>query len=277
MKNAPKPVVTRFAPSPTGELHLGHIYSALYARREADRHHGQMRLRIDDIDFTRCNAEYTDAIYDDLAFMNIAFDGDVLVQSTRSARYKDALTHLKDRDLIYPCNLTRRALNALLSAPHGAHQIIRNTDQWTEAQSGDDNHSAWRLRMDHISRSIPTLTYTEQGQDETPRVISIDLDQLDDVVIARKDIGTSYHLAVVLDDHDTGVTTVTRGQDLQDATPIHRVLQYLLGLEETHWAHHRLITNDDGHRLAKRDSSTSIRQLRKNGLTADDIKSLLKD
>ena len=274
-KNLPSTIVTRFAPSPTGELHLGHIYSAIFARNWADRHNGEMRLRIDDIDFTRCRSDFVDQIYDDLSFLNISFDGEVLVQSNRKDRYASALKYLEDQGYIYPCKLSRRELNELLSAPHGEQMIIRNTDKFATVSS-DENNPAWRLRMDKISAVIKSLSYTEWGEGTGSREINIDLDQLDDVVIARKDIGTSYHLSVVLDDHDSGVTVVTRGKDLEPSTPIHRLLQELLGLNEMVWAHHNLITDENGQRLAKRDSSQSIIYFREQGLGREEILSLIK-
>lgn len=272
IKKLPSEIVTRFAPSPTGALHLGHVYSALFARNWADRHDGEMRLRIDDIDFTRCQDQFTDLIFDDLAFLGIHFDGEVMVQSKRQDRYQSALKYLEDQEFIYPCTLTRRALNELLSAPHGGNMIIRNTDKF---KRGDEdislNNTAWRLRMDNIIKSIPTLSYTEWGGGNSGQEIPIDLERLDDVVVARKDIGTSYHLSVVLDDADSNVNVVTRGKDLEESTPIHRLLQTLLGLDETVWAHHALITDNDGKRLAKRDSAQSIQFFRQSGLTAEEI------
>ena len=275
IKNLPSTIVTRFAPSPTGELHLGHIYSALFARNWADQHNGEMRLRIDDIDFTRCRSAFVDQIYDDLSFLDISFDGEVLVQSTRQDRYASALKYLEDRGYIYPCTLSRRELNELLSAPHGEQMIIRNTDKLATV-STDESNPAWRLRMDKINTVISSLSYIEWGEDASPKEISVDLDQLDDVVIARKDIGTSYHLSVVLDDHDSGVTVVTRGKDLESSTQIHRLLQELLGLNQMVWAHHNLITDENGQRLAKRDSSKSIQLLRKQGYAREDILKMIK-
>ena len=272
IKNLPSEIVTRFAPSPTGALHLGHVYSALFARHWADRHDGEMRLRIDDIDFTRSQDQFKDLIFEDLAFLGIPFDGEVMVQSKRQDRYQSALKYLEDQEFIYPCTLTRRELNELLSAPHGGNMIIRNTDQFKRsAEDIGRNNTAWRLRMDNIVKTIPALSYTEWRDGSSCEEISIDLDRLDDVVVARKDIGTSYHLSVVLDDADSNVSVVTRGNDLEESTPIHRLLQVLLGLEETVWAHHELITDDEGKRLAKRDSAQSIQFYRQNGLTAEEI------
>ena len=275
IKNLPSTIVTRFAPSPTGELHLGHIYSALFARNWADKHNGEMRLRIDDIDFTRCRSAFADQIYDDLSFLDISFDGEVLVQSNRKDRYASALKYLEDQGYIYPCTLSRRELNELLSAPHGEQMIVRNTDRLATV-SMDNNNPAWRLRMDKISAVIRSLNYTEWGEGTGSRENNIDLDQLDDVVIARKDIGTSYHLSVVLDDHDSGVTVITRGKDLEPSTPIHRLLQELLGLNEMVWAHHNLITDENGKRLAKRDSAQSIKYFREQGLGREEILRMIK-
>ena len=273
--------ITRFAPSPTGQLHLGHIYSALFARARADADGGKMLLRIDDIDHTRCRDEFRDGITDDLAFMGIKTDGPVMVQSDRLDRYQTALEDLKDRELVYPCFLSRRELDSLLSAPHGI-QAPRNTDQnlsndEAESRAAMGDAPAWRLRMDAVRPLAEGLYYTEEQQGALP----LELDQLShisgDVVIARKDIGTSYHLSVVLDDADSGITHVTRGNDLKDVTPLHRLLYHLLGLDVPIWCHHPLITDDAGKRLAKRDHARSIAQLRKAGMTAAQIQQILAD
>lgn len=303
------PVVTRFAPSPTGRLHLGHLFSALHARRIADAAGGEMRLRIDDIDHTRCRQEFTRGIRDDLEFMGIAVDGEVVTQSSRMARYQSALDELKSHGLVYPCFLTRRELDALLSAPHGEDENAKldakqgvgqgvgqdtgqdvgqgggdgmppatNTDRLitageAEARTARGELPAWRLRMDKIRPLAGELFYTEDGDAPRP----VDLDALGDVVVARKDIGTSYHLSVVLDDADAGVTHVTRGEDLKPATPLHRLIGHLLGIAPPVWVHHRLITDDNGKRLAKRDDARSILSLREAGLTRGEILDLLED
>lgn len=275
------PTITRFAPSPTGQLHLGHIYSALFARARADADGGKMLLRIDDIDHTRCRDEFRRTITDDLSFMGIKTDGPVMVQSNRLDRYQTALEDLKDRGLVYPCFLTRRELDGLLSAPHGI-QAPHNTDQnlsgdEAEMREAMGDAPAWRLRMDAVRPLAEGLYYTEEKQGELP----LKLDQLSDVdgdvVVARKDIGTSYHLSVVLDDADSGVTHVTRGNDLKDVTPLHRLLYHLLGLDVPIWCHHPLITDDTGKRLAKRDHARSIAQLRDSGMTAADIHQILSE
>ena len=272
-----KQVITRFAPSPTGHLHLGHLYAARFARQFANQHHGQMKLRIEDIDHTRCRDAFYDAIFEDLAFMGIRFDDDVLKQSDRMDIYRQHLETLKAKDLIYPCLLSRRELDQLLSAPHQDKTVISNTDEILSAQEKktrlDEGASpAWRLRMDVIRSQIPKINFTEFGA----AAKEIDLNQIDDVVIARKDIGTSYHLSVVIDDAATGVTHVTRGDDLKDQTPIHRLLQCLLDLPETIWAHHPLITDHQGRRLAKRDDALSIKEMREKGMDKNDIEAALE-
>ena len=271
------PVITRFAPSPTGRLHLGHIYAARFARDFADKHGGEMHLRIEDIDHTRCRDIYYDGIYEDLDFMGLGFDGPVMIQSQRMAVYQAHLDRLKARGLIYPCHLTRRELDDLLSAPHGpsSGRLVSNTDQLISADGTAERAArsapAWRLRMEAIRPLIQGLTYQEHGQ--PPQVV--DAAALGDAIIARKDIATSYHLSVVIDDAETGVTHVTRGSDLQDQTPLHRLLQSLFDLPETIWHHHPLIADKYGKRLAKRDEALSIEALRNSGRSATDINNLL--
>ena len=271
-----KPIVTRFAPSPSGLLHLGHIFSAGFARDFATSHNGEMRLRIEDIDHTRCRPEFYQAIEDDLAFMQIPYDGAVMVQSDRMAIYQSHLDQLKAKGLIYPCHLTRRELDNLLSAPHDNPQkpasIITNTDQLIAdddfAERASQGQSpAWRLRMEAIRPLIKNLDYHEHGQ----KPQKIDPDEWGDEVIARKDIGTSYHLSVVIDDAEQGITRVTRGADLKQQTPLHRILQVLMDCPETIWAHHPLIADETGKRLAKRASSQSIASLRDQGFDRQQI------
>ena len=276
-----KPIVTRFAPSPTGLLHLGHIYSAGFARDFANSNNGEMRLRIEDIDHTRCRAEFYQAIEDDLAFMQIPYDGAVMVQSDRMAVYQSHLDQLKSKGWIYPCLLTRREIDNLLSAPHAPQQstlIIANTDQLISeddfAERASQGQSpAWRLRMEAIRPLIKNLDYHEHGQ----KLQKIDPDEWGDEVIARKDIGTSYHLSVVIDDAEQGITHVTRGADLKPQTPLHRILQVLLDCPETIWAHHPLIVDETGKRLAKRASSQSITSLRDQGFNRQQIITMMGD
>ena len=267
-------ISTRFAPSPTGYLHLGHIYAASKARSLADFHQGVMRLRIEDIDHTRCHNKYHHAILEDLAFMEIPYDGEIIIQSERFSLYQKALNELKQRELVYPCYLTRREINALLSAPHGTPYAV-NTDELLSEREisdriGQDQDVAWRLRMEAIRPLIKNLSYQE-GDDK----LTINLDEIDDAVIARKDIGTSYHLSVVVDDHENGITHITRGDDLKASTPLHRLLQHLLGFQETIWNHHPLLLGNDGKRLAKRNPDESINDFRLRGFTPDDIHQII--
>jgi glutamyl-Q tRNA(Asp) synthetase len=264
-------VITRFAPSPTGELHLGHIYSALRARGLADDHGGEMRLRIDDIDHTRCRPNFTQGIYDDLEFMGISYDGPVLVQSARMEIYNQALLELKKQEFIYPCFLTRREFDELLSAPHNTDQMLSEDEINHRTTRGE--MPAWRLRMEEIRPRAQGLTLIKTGHDPE----KVCLDAIGDVVIARKDIGTSYHLSVVLDDDASGVTHVTRGDDLKSSTPLHRLIYHLLDLSPPVWAHHPLITDSDGKRLAKRDHARSIASLRQSGMSSPDIMALISN
>lgn len=274
----PTAFITRFAPSPSGELHLGHAFAALEARRLADEHGGEMRLRIEDIDRGRCAPHFVTAIYEDLDYLGVTWDGPVQVQSERMDVYQQALEQLKQEGLVYPCHLTRRQLDQLLSAPQSsppqaeARLATRNTDRLIP--SGDSTYEpepgdqpAWRLRMDAIETLLTGLEYTDLRFGTQ----AVDFTRLGDEVIARKDVATSYHLSVVLDDADAGVTVVTRSEDLLSATPLHRVLQALLGLPEPRWWHHPLVTDEQGRRLAKRDGDRAIRQYRKAGMSRADL------
>ena len=266
--------ITRFAPSPTGHLHLGHIYAALWARWRADEGRadeaaGKMLLRIEDIDHTRCRQPFYDLIFDDLDFLGIAYDGAVWRQSERLDIYQNYLDDLHHRGLIYPCYLTRRELDGLLSAPHNTDAALPPSSVAERIERGEN--PAWRLRMEAILPHISGLTYS----DHSGNAYQISAESIGDVVIARKDIGTSYHLAVVIDDGLSGVTLVTRGADLLASTPLHRILQHLLGFAEAVWDHHPLITDEAGNRLAKRAASQSIQQYRAQGLDRRSILSLL--
>lgn len=270
--------VTRFAPSPSGWLHLGHIHSVLEARRAADDDGGLMRLRIEDIDGPRCRPEYHDGILDDLTYMGVKWDGPVMVQSERMAAYAAALETLKADDLVYPCFLSRRELDRLLSAPHLppiTHPA--NTDQLIDSDLATERleqgqEPAWRLRMEAIRPRLKGLEY--RNWLNGPK--AIDLDAIGDEVIARKDIATSYHLSVVVDDAAQGITLITRGADLEASTPLHRVLQVLLNLPETTWRHHQLVLDSTGKRLAKRHMPLTIRDMREDGMEPSAILSALE-
>ena len=258
--------ITRFAPSPSGYLHLGHAFSAMFASCLAEASGGVMRLRIDDIDTTRCQDIYFDAIFEDLAFLGISYEEPVRYQSQHLIASRDALEYLKDQDLIYPCYLSRRELAELLSAPHqpsNTDQLI--TPNIRDEREADGKQPAWRLRMAGVRDRISEIEATDLIHGR----VKIPLDTIGDEVIARRDIGTSYHLSTVLDDDAMEVSLVSRGYDLFDAIPIQRILQELLGITPPRYAHHELILNEQGQRLAKRENALSLRQMRQNGCDRD--------
>jgi glutamyl-Q tRNA(Asp) synthetase len=260
--------ITRFAPSPSGYLHLGHCYSAMFTHQIAAASGNKMLLRIDDIDSTRCKPHFVDAIFSDLDFLDIPYAQPVRYQSQHLESSRSALRYLHEQDMIYPCYLSRREINNLLSAPHEAS----NTDQLInpqqlEERENSDMEPAWRLRMDNIRRHLPSLTAYDliHGQ------IDIDLNIIADDVIARRDIGSSYLLSTVLDDHETGISLITRGDDLLHVVPVQRILQELLGFKAPRYAHHKLILDAYGDRFAKRNNSLGIHHLRQQGVTRDEI------
>lgn len=259
-------IKTRFAPSPTGHLHLGHAFSALVTTRLGNGYH----LRIDDIDHTRCRPEYTSQIYEDLAFLGLEWSGEPTRQSDRLPAYDRALQTLRDMDLVYPCYLTRAELAAVLSAPQEGPQatdsFLPHDEQTRRADQGMT--PAWRLRTEAAMAKVGEISWTDL---RTATHRPVDMTAHGDVVVARRDIGTSYHLSVVIDDAMDGVTLVTRGADLEDTTPVHRLLQALLGLPAPAYYHHELVRDAAGTRLAKRSRSQAISELRANGLGATEI------
>jgi glutamyl-Q tRNA(Asp) synthetase len=270
-------VVTRFAPSPTGELHLGSAYSAWICWKRARAAGGSFLLRIEDIDIRRCKREYEMAILTDLEWLGLAWDGEVRRQSEHFADYGRVLDRLDARGLIYPCFCTRADIAASANAPHGPDGPL---------YPGTCRHFTPAERRDRIAAGIEHCLRLDAGKaaaeagpysfvDETHGRIEGEPLLFGDVVIARKDTPTSYHLSVTVDDHLQGVTLVTRGEDLLPSTHVHALLQKLLGYETPLYFHHRLVRAPDGKRLAKRDKSTSIRLLREAGRTPEDVFSLL--
>ena len=279
-------MVTRFAPSPTGYLHLGHAYSARMGFDAARAQHGRFLLRIEDIDQTRCRPQFTEAILSDLQFLGLSWDGDVRKQSEHLDVYERALAQLDSLGVLYPCFCTRAEIAAEIAASQSAPQDGPGSDtpprylgrcQRLEPQLVNDRLAsgqsyALRLHTEQVERILSAqgkwpLTF----HDRHHGVVPVNSQLLGDVVLARKELRTSYHLAVVVDDDIQGVTLVTRGQDLLSSTHVHRQLQALLGLAEPDYAHHPLLTESDGARLAKRRGSESIRSLRDKGLTADEL------
>jgi glutamyl-Q tRNA(Asp) synthetase len=263
-------VVTRFAPSPTGRLHAGHGYSALMAHDFARARGGRFLLRIEDIDRGRCRAEHVQAILDDLRWLGIAWDGPVVFQSVRMALYAEALDRLKRMGVVYPCFCTRadiaREIAASQSAPHGPDGPLYPgtcrglSDAQRGARLACEDH-AWRIDMARASALAGPLDWRDAS---AGRVVADPL-SLGDVVLARKDAGTSYHLAVTVDDAAQDVTDVVRGMDLFHATHVHRLLQALLGLPTPGYHHHPLLVGEDGKRLAKRDGAPTLAAMREAG------------
>lgn len=270
-------LVTRFAPSPTGRLHLGHAFSALTAWDLACSSSGAFLLRIEDIDTARARPEFEAAIYDDLAWLGLRWPRPIMRQSERAPAYAAALERLRALGVAYPCTCTRRDIAAALSAPQeGAGQgpVYPGTCRGrTDAPPG----AAWRLDMARAAALAEPLAFTETGPERPGEhsVAPLDLAAASDVVLARKDIGTSYHLAVVVDDAAQEITHVVRGLDLFEATPIHRLLQALLGLPAPLFHHHRLIRDETGRRLAKRDDARALSRYRAEGATPADLRRLL--
>jgi glutamyl-Q tRNA(Asp) synthetase len=258
---------TRFAPSPTGRLHLGHAYSAVLAHDLARANNGRFLLRIEDIDRVRTREEHVAGIVDDLAWLGLRPDGELLRQSTRLPVYRAALDKLIARGLAYPCFCTRTDIAVAARAPHGPEGALypgtcRALDPASRAARIASEPHAWRL---DLAAAIATLPGPLTWRDAYAGEIVARPDLTGDVVLARKDAGTSYHLAVTIDDAAQGVTHVVRGEDLFAATHVHRLLQALLGLPTPAYRHHPLLTDAQGRRLAKRDGALSLAEMRAGG------------
>lgn len=272
--------VTRFAPSPSGHLHLGHAYAALFADRAARDTGGRFLLRIEDIDPSRCTAAFEAAIFEDLAWLGLSWETPPRRQSEHLTDYAEALERLERLGLLYPCFCTRKEIRAEIArsgqAPHGPEGPVypgtcRQLDRAArEAHRAADRAPALRLDLAAALRRAGALTWNDRDRGE----VLADPGLLGDVVLARKDVANSYHLAVTLDDARQGVTLVTRGADLFQATHIHRLLQALLSLPVPEWHHHELITDAAGARLAKRGGAHSIRALRAAGKSPAAVRAL---
>ncbi len=275
-------IVTRFAPSPTGLLHLGHAYAAITAYQSGD----DFLLRIEDIDKGRSRDKFIQAIFHDLKWLGLSWDEPSLRQSTRMGAYVEALVNLKARGLVYPCFCTRAEIAAEIALAGEAQHF----DQWgppgpgpsgpvypgtckalpqeegMRRIAGDENH-ALRLDVTKAAALTGPLTYIEHGLR-----YAVDPHRFGDIVIARKDMPTSYHLAVVVDDAHQHISLVTRGEDLLSATHIQRLLQALLNLPEPEYAHHPLVLDENGKKFSKRDGAVSLESLRETGATPADIR-----
>lgn len=273
-------VTTRFAPSPTGLLHLGHAYAALFARDHGTR----FLVRIEDIDTTRCKPGYEAGILADLAWLGLSWEEPVLRQSRRMAAYGEALATLRAQDLIYPCFCTRAEIadeiaraGAAPHGPEGAHYpgTCRGLSAAARAEKiAAGIPYALRLNAGKAAALAGPLSFEERGEGRTGRIL-VDPLLFGDIVLARKDTPSAYHLAVVVDDAFQGVTLVTRGEDLFLASHIQRVLQALLGLPEPAYAHHHLLLDANGKKFSKRDRSVTLQSLREAGETGETIRSQL--
>jgi glutamyl-Q tRNA(Asp) synthetase len=269
-------VITRFAPSPTGFLHLGHAFSAVNAWKRARAAGGQFLLRLEDIDPARCRREYAEAIHEDLAWLGLNWDGPVRVQSEHLPEYQAVLAVLAERGLLYPCFCTRagiaREIAISSSAPHGPDdtKVYPGTCRHRSPQERAHRIAAgerFALRLDMAAAARPGLFYQEEGEGR----IVCHPERFGDVVLARKDAPASYHLCVTHDDALQGATLVTRGADLKPVTDLHRLLQDLMGWPIPAYAHHGLLTDPAGRRLAKRDMAATLRSLRAEGISAREI------
>jgi glutamyl-Q tRNA(Asp) synthetase len=268
-------IVTRFAPSPTGYLHLGHAFSALIAWRRAREAGGRFLLRLEDIDVARCRPAFAEAVMQDLAWLGIDWDGEVRVQSRHLPEYRAALDALAARGLLYPCFCTRADILQSATAPHAPDgtAVYPGTCRRLSADERQARIAAgqpYALRLDMARAHIPALTFEEDGEG----TVICRPEQFGDVVLARKDAPGSYHLCVTHDDAVQGVTLVTRGADLKPSTALHRLLQELLGWPVPVYAHHALVADSAGRRLAKRDKAATLRDLRAQGHTAAEVRAM---
>lgn len=270
----------RFAPSPNGYLHLGHALSALVTWDAAKKLGGTAHLRIEDIDLNRCKPEFTEAIIEDLHWLGLDWPEPVLIQSDRFELYADAANRLRDMDLLYPCFCSRSEIAEASTGtdPDGAPlypgtcRHLSNAERIERLERGDPVQ--FRLDVEKAMDRVGMLTFTVVGPTvlDRPQVRYARPERWGDVVLQRKDVPTSYHLSVVVDDAAQGITHVTRGRDLEAATDIHVLLQMLLGLLSPIYFFHRLLLGDDGGKLSKSKGSQSLRDLRGEGWTAEDVR-----
>lgn len=285
--------VFRFAPSPNGYLHLGHAYSALLNQALAAREHGRLLLRIENIDSTRCKPEFEVAIEDDLAWLGVSWEAPVLRQSDEMGSYGEALDRLAARALVYPCFCSRQDIaGAVAARERGGHAVRRDPDRQphypgtcrrlaegeAERRVAAGEPHALRLDMPAALQSVQlSLTWTEIAPFDrsASRTVEADPGQWGDVVLARKEFRSSYHLAVVMDDHRQAISDVVRGLDMQPATHVHRLLQAILEIEPPAYSHHPLLISPTGEKLSKSRGSISLRQLRTEGAKPADIRATL--
>lgn len=273
----------RFAPSPNGRLHLGHAFSALLNQQLAEKLGGQLLLRLEDIDLTRCTPELAQACLDDLQWLGVSWQGEVRIQSQHFADYADALNRLKQRDLVYPCFCSRKEIAAASEAvdPDGAPIYPGTCCSLSAAEieqklAANTPHS-WRLDMEkaltHIS--APLCYQSFSADDFVQTTCEAKPARWGDVILARKETPTSYHLSVVVDDALQNITHVVRGQDLQASTCVHVLLQALLELPQPLYHHHALITFPEGEKMSKSKHATTLAELREQGMSAAEVRALI--
>ena len=266
--------VTRFAPSPTGRLHLGHAYSAVLGHSVARESGGRFLLRIEDLDQGRSRPEFVDGIYEDLKWLGLEWDERVIVQSQRTEAYEAALDQLRRRRLVYACFCTRADIAQSLTAPHGDTALsypgtCRQLPNDPERRATTPH--CWRLDSGKALEMIGLPSWHEADG----RTFEAHASQIGDAILARKDAPASYHLSCVVDDTKSGVTLVVRGSDLRSSTPIQRLLQSLLDLPEPAYLHHSLVTHENGRRLAKRDHAPTLAAMRDADVNGRELASLL--
>lgn len=294
--------VFRFAPSPNGALHLGHAYSALLNFELAKRMNGRFLIRLEDIDVTRCTKERITQMLEDLHWLGLEWEEPILSQSSRFAAYHKKLQNLKDKGLIYPSHASRNDIKkAVLKAKEDKEKAAHHT--WPNDPDGaplyprhllhhkedptnqpDNMPPAWRLDMAKVLTKYPqlhTITWSDIGYNPDPEISihnqrHMDPQQWGDVILSRKDCPTSYHLAVTLDDAIQDITHIVRGQDLFWATGLHRLLQHLFALPEPRYFHHQLFNNEKGEKLSKSCKDISLKALRDQNHSLDDIKAAIQ-
>lgn len=280
-------IVTRFAPSPTGYMHLGHAFAAITAHDTAKRSGGRFLLRVEDIDSSRCRAEFEQAIHEDLVWLELNWEKPALRQAERFDAYRGALAQLDSQGLLYPCFCTRSDIATEIAraaeAPHGSERAIYpgtcRTHRQSERNARMKAGTSYALRLDvqRAAEHAGALSIEERGNAPSGGhgIVTVDPTLFGDIVLARKDTPASYHLAVVVDDAFQGVTVVTRGTDLFAATHVQRLLQALLNLPAPAYAHHRLILDEHGRKFSKRDRAVTLRELRASGITPEQIREQL--
>ncbi len=271
-------IVTRFAPSPTGRLHLGHAFAARFAYDKAKENGGKFLLRIEDIDPVRCKPEFVDGILEDLDWLGLKWDEKPVRQSERMDVYAAALRKLKDAGVLYPCVCTRKEIESEIArmghAPHaGETAVYPGTCRGKRLDLSLYDRWSWRL---DVAKALELTGGELYFTDESRGTVKANSAVFGDIVLARKETPASYHLCSVVDDAAQGVTLVTRGDDLFDSTHVHRLLQALLGLPTPRYCHHPLVLDAEGRRLAKRDGSVTIKSLREKGLNPAEIFELIK-